>query len=101
METILQRVIIWGSASNRIRRWAERSDISMFIWMTLPPSKILRTKKRTRVIVTNIISSVEAVFCIPLVTAFTAAAMVGMGRVVVVGMGSTHTVPVSSSNTLP
>ena len=48
-------------------------------------------------IVTNIISSVEAVFCIPLVTAFTAAAMVGMGRGVGVGGGgSTHTVPVSS-----
>ena len=72
-------------------------------WLStnLPPSKILRTKKRARVIVTNIISRVEAVFCIPLVTALMSAAMVGIGLVVVVGMGSTQTVPVSSSNTFP
>ena len=52
---------------------------------------------RNSVMETNTMRRVEAVFCIPLVTAFTAAAMVGMGRGVGVGGGgSTHTVPVSS-----
>ena len=39
--------------------------------------------KRTRVMPTKTMRRVEAVFCIPLVTAFTAAAMVGMGLKVV------------------
>ena len=42
---------------------------------------------KTRVMATNIMRSVDDVFCIPLVTALMLAAMVGMGLLVVVGMG--------------